>query len=162
MEKFIGKHADNIHGVLNCFDRVIFKGYNPLSWSKNMEEHMSHNGILLKDFKKYATGLSEQMRKHGLETAQRHGRPYFRPEGKYDKEERAREIAERDEIMDGLVCVMSAMESSPTFKMVAEADKHVDTVSVSVLLHNGRGVRDDARPDSDISAVHGSGLCERA
>ena len=118
MKNFTGKHADNIHGELNCFDRIIFKGYSPLSWAKSMEEHMSYNGILLKDFKKYATDLSEQMRKHGLETAQRHGRPYFRPEGKYNKEERAREIAERDGIKEGLICVMSAIESSPTFKIV--------------------------------------------
>ena len=118
MKKFIDKHADNIHGVLNCFDRIIFKGYSPFSWAKNMEEHMTYNGMLIKDFKKYATGLSEEVRKHGLETAQAHGRPYFRPEGKYDKEERARKIAMRDRITEGLVCVMSAMESSPTFKMV--------------------------------------------
>ena len=31
------------------------------------------HGILLKDFKKYASDLSEQMRKHGMEKAQLHG-----------------------------------------------------------------------------------------
>lgn len=118
MKKFIEKHNDNIHGVLSCVDRIIFKGYSSLSWSKNMEDFLTYNGMLIKDFKNYAITLSKQLREHGLNTALNSGRPYFRPEGKYNKEDRAREIAERDNITNGLVCVISAMESSPTFKMI--------------------------------------------
>jgi hypothetical protein len=29
---FLVKHADKIHGVLSCFDRVILRGYLPLSY----------------------------------------------------------------------------------------------------------------------------------
>ena len=118
MKKFIEMHKDNIHGVLSCVDRIIFKGYSPLSWSKSMEDHMTYNGLLLKDFKSYAQKLSQQLCDYGLETAQKYGRPYFRPEGKYNKEERARETVEKYGISDGLVCVISALENSPTFKMI--------------------------------------------
>jgi len=118
MKKFIEKHTDNIHGVLSCVDRIIFKGYSFLSWSQNMENFLTSNGMLLKEFKFYAMKLSKELREHGVNSALRMGRPYFRPEGKYNKEERAREIALRDGIREGLVCVMSAMESSPTFKMI--------------------------------------------
>jgi hypothetical protein len=83
-----------------------------------MEKYLACNGMLIKDFKNYALVLSGQLREHALQTALNSNRPYFPPEGKYDKEERAQAIAARDGITTGLVCVMSALESSPTFKMV--------------------------------------------
>lgn len=84
MKKFIGAHKDNIHGVLSCVDRIIFKGYSPLSWGKSMEDHMTYNGMRLKDFKSYAQKLSQQLCNYGLAAAQKYGRLYFRPEGKYN------------------------------------------------------------------------------
>jgi hypothetical protein len=29
MKEFTGKHEDRIHGVLSCFDRMLFRGYLP-------------------------------------------------------------------------------------------------------------------------------------
>ena len=29
MKEFIRKYEDRIHGVLSCFDRMIFRGYLP-------------------------------------------------------------------------------------------------------------------------------------
>jgi len=118
MKKFIDKHNSNIHGVLSCVDRIIFKGYSSLSWAKNMESFLSYKGMLIKDFKGYAMKLSKELRDHALNMAFEKGRPYFTPEGKYDKEARARDIAVADGISEGLVCVMSALEKSSTFKMV--------------------------------------------
>ena len=118
MKKFIEKHKDIIHGVIGSVDRIIFKGYSNLSNAQSMENYLSYKGILIKDFKKYVMKLSTAVKEHGLLMAQKYNRPYFKPEKKYDKEERAREIAERDNITNGLVCVLSAMESSPTFKMI--------------------------------------------
>ena len=77
MKKFIEKHTANIHGVLSCVDRIIFKGYSFLSWSQNMENFLTSNGMLVKEFKFYAMKLSKQLREHGVNSAL--GRPYFRP-----------------------------------------------------------------------------------
>jgi hypothetical protein len=30
MKEFIRKHYDHIHGVLSCFDRMLFRGYLPI------------------------------------------------------------------------------------------------------------------------------------
>src|SRR5437773_7379989 len=30
MREFISKYADRIHGVLSCFDRMLFRGYLPI------------------------------------------------------------------------------------------------------------------------------------
>ena len=38
MNEFVGKHEDRIHGVLSCFDRMLFGGYLPImsvSWAKS-------------------------------------------------------------------------------------------------------------------------------
>ncbi|MDD5596898.1 MAG: hypothetical protein PHV82_03070 [Victivallaceae bacterium] len=118
MNKFVEAHADNIHAEISCVDRIIFKGYSSLSWADNMESYLSYNNILIKDFKKYAQSLSHRLRDHGLSMAHKLDRPYFKPSGKYNKEELAREIAAKDNITSGLVAVMSAIEASPTFKMV--------------------------------------------
>ena len=118
MNKFIEVNGNNIYGEISCVDRIIFKGYSFLSWTDSMTNYLSHRNILLKDFKKYTQQLSHRLRDYGLQLAQASGRPYFVPSGKYNKEERAREIAEKDNITTGLVAVMSALEASPTFKMI--------------------------------------------
>jgi len=118
MNKFIENHADNIHAEISCVDRIIFKGHSYLSWVENMESYLSCQGVLIKDFKPYTRELSKRLRDHGLKLALEAKRPYFKPSGKYNKEERAREIVAQDNISEGLVAVMSAMEASPTFKMV--------------------------------------------
>ena len=46
---FLVKHADKIHGVLSCFDRVIFRGYLPLSYPKGMSGFLYQQKVLLKD-----------------------------------------------------------------------------------------------------------------
>ncbi len=35
MNEFVRKHEDRIHGVLSCFDRMLFRGYLPImsGWS---------------------------------------------------------------------------------------------------------------------------------
>ena len=33
---FLVKHQGKVQGVLSCFDRVIFRGYLPLSYAKGL------------------------------------------------------------------------------------------------------------------------------
>lgn len=35
MDEFVRKHEDRIHGVLSCFDLMLFRGYLPImsGWS---------------------------------------------------------------------------------------------------------------------------------
>ena len=30
MKEFVGKYGERIHGVLSCFDRMLFRGYLPI------------------------------------------------------------------------------------------------------------------------------------
>jgi len=41
VEKFIQKHEQNISGTLSCVDRIVFKGYLPVSWADSFGEDVS-------------------------------------------------------------------------------------------------------------------------
>lgn len=117
MEQFIVKHADKITGVLSCFDRILFKGYLPIGYAQGMESFLNRRGILFKDFKVFTQTCSETLKSHALETARKAGRPFIFLKSPVRKEDEAREIARRDGITQGLVCVFSAQESSKSFRL---------------------------------------------
>ena len=61
MQSFLTTHASQVQGVLSGFDRVRFRG--TLRWLANlqgMRAWLSRRRVLLKDFKDYALGLTEQ------------------------------------------------------------------------------------------------------
>jgi hypothetical protein len=77
---------------------------------------LSYTNVLLKDFKSYAMGLTDRIKESTQRVAEQSGRPveYLASSG-IRKEEYAREIAERDDVTSGLVCVLSAVEPCMTF-----------------------------------------------
>ena len=118
MKGFVKKHSTKISGTIACFDRMVFKGYLPVSWSDFMAGFMMSQGLLLKDFKKFVTTHSERVKRHGREIAERNARPYIHLNRTIRKEEKAREIADRDGITEGLICVLAAVEACQSFKLV--------------------------------------------
>ena len=117
MKEFIEKYTESIDGVLNCFDRIIFKGHLPISWPEGMESFLRREKVLIKDFKRYVTKVSERVVKHAQQVAQKAGRPYRYLRGKVDKEAEARVLARNDGIHEGLICVFSRVEQAQSFKL---------------------------------------------
>jgi hypothetical protein len=117
MQDFIEKHTSKITGKIACFDRILFKGHLPISWSENMQRFLMAQGLLIKDFKSFVTKHSERIKQHAKAMAEDAHRPYIHINGQIRKEHIARQIAERDNITDGLICVLSAVESCQSFKL---------------------------------------------
>lgn len=117
MDAFIVKHQAKITGVISCFDRIVFKGYLPISYAQSMEAFLSHQGVLVKDFKHFASSCSHRIKEHAVAVAERAGRPFLYLNTPIRKDERAREIAERDGINQGLVCVFSIVEACQSFRL---------------------------------------------
>lgn len=117
MQDFIEKHTPKITGKISCFDRIVFKGYLPISWSENMQRFIMSQGLLIKDFKAFVMRHSERIKHHAKVMAERLHRPYVHINGQSRKEHIARQIAERDNITDGLICVLSAVESCQSFRL---------------------------------------------
>ena len=58
-----------------------------------------------------------------MDVAKREGRPFQYLQEKVKKDELARQIAERDRIEDGLICVLSVLEPCRTFSFRTEKGK---------------------------------------
>ena len=64
----------------------FFNGYLPISWTESMERFMNHLGVLLRDFKRFVTVLSEQIKRQASVMAESSGRPYIHLNGEGRKE----------------------------------------------------------------------------
>src|SRR3954454_9457874 len=120
MNTFLDVHGSSISGVINTFDRVIFKGHlNGFFPDGAFGRYLSRRGVLLKD----AGGFFEtqRIRDHVVSLAAAAERPveYLMGSSTHrsglSKEARARAIAERDGVTEGLVCVLSVVEPCRSF-----------------------------------------------
>ncbi len=122
MSAFDIVHHERIAGKLTCFDRLIFKGHLTRFYPEGgMKGFLDSQGVLLKDFGCYARALSDKLKAHAQAVAEAAGRPYVylaeahtKSRGK-SKEDLAREVMARDQVVAGLVCVLAAVEPCASF-----------------------------------------------
>lgn len=122
MDDFLNVHAEQVVGTLSTFDRLVFKGHlRGLYPDGAFARFLARQRVLLKDFKPYVTGVTGALKAHAQRLAEEAGRPFeylqaatTKKQGE-SKEDRARRIAERDGITEGLVCVFSVLELCKTF-----------------------------------------------
>ena len=118
MNKFIQQFEDKIKGRIDCLDRIVFKGYLPIGFPKAMYGLLNQNDTLIKDFGKFVDKHTERVVQHAKDCSQKLDRPYLEVKYGQRKEELARQIAEKDQITEGLVTVFWAMETGRSFKVV--------------------------------------------
>jgi hypothetical protein len=125
MQSFIQRHAANVIGVLNGFDRVRLRG--TLRWLANTQGMLSYlyaAKILLKEFKDYAVGVTERIRAASHQLAEEAGRPLmYLNSTAISKEETARKIAERDGVKEGLICVLTCTEPCFSYRIGRNREK---------------------------------------
>ena len=51
MKEFISKHQERIHGVLSCFDRMLFRGYLPIMSGWQMAQFFNSSKIRFGELK---------------------------------------------------------------------------------------------------------------
>lgn len=118
LKGFLAQHEDQIIGVTQGFDRLRLQGtlrslYNP----EGMAAYLQKAHVLWKDFKQYTTGLTQRMRE-GVEALARNAkRPViYLPSSHTRKETVAKEIASRDGIDQGIVAVLSCVETCHSYR----------------------------------------------
>ncbi|WP_291984509.1 hypothetical protein [Candidatus Accumulibacter sp. ACC007] len=122
MDIFLNKHQESILGVVEGFDRIIFKGYLTSMFPDGaFGRYLSKRGVLLKDAGKFFESETKTLVEHAKTTAEEAGRPYHflasahtHASGR-SKEAMARAIAEQDGIAEGLVCIFSVIEPCVSF-----------------------------------------------
>lgn len=124
MRTFLSIHGGEILGELSMFDRMIFRGHLTGFYPQGaFQRFLSSQGILLKDFGRYVRTMTTILREHLNAIATQTGRPmiYLKQamtaaRGK-SKETLAREIAARDGVIEGLICIFSTVENCSSFEV---------------------------------------------
>jgi hypothetical protein len=101
---------------------MLFRGtLRSISNIEGLGRFLSKERILLKDFGDFAQSVSEGLKKQAEAIAQSHGRPYqYLNSAQDSKDEIARGIAEKDDIQEGLICVLTAVEPCWSFGIVKD------------------------------------------
>ncbi len=120
---FLVKHADKIHGVLSCFDRIIFRGHLPLSYPKGLEGFLYQQGVLLKNFKDYAPQIAHRITEHVKGLVEKAGAPFRHLSRKVAMEKEARELAKKHNIHEGIVCGYSQLETCRAYRFEGGKDR---------------------------------------
>jgi hypothetical protein len=112
LNRFIEKYSDKINGVLSGFDRLVIKGtIKALSYTAGMMNYLYNIGVLLKDFGEYVEEKSKMLKEASFNLAEMLKRPIkYLPSSKRSKEEIAKDIAYKDNITGGLVCLLTCVE----------------------------------------------------
>jgi hypothetical protein len=131
MEIFLEKHRDAIQGVIEGFDRLIFKGHlTSLFHQGAPARYLNKRNVLLKDAKKFFEAETAHIIDHAKQATEQASRPYIYLESAHthasgqSKESMAQEIAKRDNVTDGLVCVFSVLETCTSFAVVGNHKTH--------------------------------------
>lgn len=117
MERFMKRHQNRIIGSIAGFDRILFKGnISSICHIGGMDRFLSSQRVLYKDFGRFAQKISDQIKTHAQEMAKQHQRPFiYIASSKQSKEETARAIMEKDNIKEGLICVLTCVEPCQSF-----------------------------------------------
>ena len=121
MQKFIAKFGHLLSGILGGWDRLVVRGELRVLYAEEggMKQFLKTNQVLLKDFGTFVDQTTKRLRAASLAAALEWNRPvlYVRSP-KSSKEEIAREIARRDNVREGLICVLKCVEPCMSFSVV--------------------------------------------
>jgi hypothetical protein len=112
MNHFLQRHADSVTGMLSGFDRLLFRGtLRMLATAKGLMGYLWSLQVLLKEFGDWSQGLTQQIRAASEQVAHDSGRPIiYLNDPSARKEDLARQVARRDKIDSGLICILTAVE----------------------------------------------------
>jgi hypothetical protein len=112
MNAFLQKHASKVTGVLSGFDRLVLRGVlRSVAYTGGMLSYLCHHRIRLKDFGAHAEKVTQEVIQASIQPAQRQGRPIvYLNDNRLRKDDFARQLAGRDGIRAGLICILKAVE----------------------------------------------------
>jgi hypothetical protein len=112
------RHADQIAGVLSCYDRILVFGTLPtLCFAEGMTSYLYAHQIRIFDYPRFAEPYRNQLRENGEQLATENGIA-IEPLGKKNvrKEDLVQAVLAKRGQHPGLVAIFSAMEPCPTYQ----------------------------------------------
>lgn len=112
------RYSDRIHGVLHCYDRLIFTGTLPgLCYADGMTGYLKAHDIRIFDYPKFAEPLRDMIRNTADTIAEEEGLPIeFIRKNTFRKEARIKRIIDERGDHPGMVHIFSALESCGSYK----------------------------------------------
>jgi len=123
MDTLLHKFGDKIKGVLEGFDRIVFKGsIRNIAYALGMEKFISMHGVLNKDYRDYVIKQSSVIIDNAEEYAKRltGSKIQYLASSNIRKETIAHDQQKQLGIEEGLIGVWSCLESCNTFKATYE------------------------------------------
>ena len=117
---FLNQYNAQIAFTLECFDRVIFKGYlQQLCYLAGVRKFVDYTlRIKRTEFMPWAKLQSERIITHAQKLAKAQNRPYEYLRGTQRKEAVAAGFLRTHPVAEGLVCVLRCLEHCPSFRLV--------------------------------------------
>jgi hypothetical protein len=114
---FEKRHQDLIVGKVTTVDRMIFNGHLTAFFPPgSFQRFLTCQGVWLRDFGRYVRDATERVKAHAMGIATEAKRPYiYQPHVHRGKDDLAKEIAARDGIKQGLICVLATLEMRSCF-----------------------------------------------
>jgi hypothetical protein len=128
VNEFVQRHSEKVMGSMSGFDRLWFRGTLRLIASVGgLLSYMCYGrggATLLKDFREWSMEITERVKQGAREAMEKAGRPVVYLNKSWEsKESLAREIAGRDGIKSGPVCLLEAVEPCRTYEIHRDREK---------------------------------------
>lgn len=117
-------HRDQLQGALTTVDRLIVHGHLSRLWFPNhMAYFLDRLGVhIARDFGQFVKEASSKVIARGEALAKKAGRPFiYQNRVVHGKDDLARQIAARDGVTEGLICVFSTVEPAMCFGLAGGA-----------------------------------------
>jgi len=112
------KYSDQIVGVISCYDRIVIQGTLPqICYAGGMTAYLNANGIRIFDYPRFAEPLKDEIRENAERIAKENSLEIeFIRKSNVRKESIITKILETRGNHPGIIHILSAMESCPTYK----------------------------------------------
>ena len=119
VRRFLARFADKIIGVIDGFDRIVFRGwFGQFRYEEGMKAFLSSQQVLLKDFEPFAKSVTEMLRADAEAAAAKlHGKVHYLTSPSTSKEKLARKYMADLGVRFGPICVLSASEPCMTWEV---------------------------------------------
>ena len=119
MKDFVQTNKEKIYGVLDGFDRMIFKGHlTDFFIPKGMYRYMSRQKVYLTTYKAHAEYQTKVLKNHIQQIATTNNVAItYVNNGQISKESIAKKGYEKHPTKQGLICILSTLETSSSFSL---------------------------------------------
>lgn len=115
----LDRHAEDIVGVLSCYDRIIITGtVADISYAGGMTGILYARGVRIFDFEAFAKPFADELQNNAKRLVEEAGLEieYIPSPKKFRKEDRIAEILQQRGMSPGLVHVFSVLENCSTYR----------------------------------------------